>query len=213
MRGRGGEGEADPLEIPSSPSPSRFDAPCYNGRCSSQVGRGSMQIIKKYANRKLYHTNRKQYITLDGIAELIQSGEPVQVVDNETGEDITATILSQVVLASRGREAPLPASLLTNIIQTGAGLSRSFWSMLSGESAIDGEIRRRVHRLKEEGTIDADEAARLQNLLAPAAPAEHQHAELPSVGDVARLTAQVDALTQAVEHLLAERQNASDRSP
>ena len=48
-----------------------------------------MQTIKKYANRKLYHTNRKQYITLDGIAALIQAGEQVQVLDNETGEDIT----------------------------------------------------------------------------------------------------------------------------
>src|SRR6266498_4059994 len=34
-----------------------------------------MQTIKKYANRKLYHTNRKQYITLDGIAALIQAGD------------------------------------------------------------------------------------------------------------------------------------------
>src|SRR5262249_12123246 len=57
-----------------------------------------VQTIKKYANRKLYHTNRKQYITLDGIAALIQAGDQVQVLDNETGEDITAQILSQVVL-------------------------------------------------------------------------------------------------------------------
>jgi len=61
-----------------------------------------MQTIKKYANRKLYHTNRKQYITLEGIATLIQAGDQVQVLDNETGEDITAQILTQVVLQTRG---------------------------------------------------------------------------------------------------------------
>src|SRR6266540_6478215 len=60
--------------------------------------RWPMQLIKKYANRKLYHTNRKQYITLEGIAALIQAGESVQVLDNETGDDITASILTQVVL-------------------------------------------------------------------------------------------------------------------
>ena len=42
-----------------------------------------MQTIKKYANRKLYHTNRKQYITLDGIAALIQAGD---LIDNEQME-------------------------------------------------------------------------------------------------------------------------------
>ncbi|RMD76579.1 MAG: pesticidal protein Cry15Aa, partial [Chloroflexi bacterium] len=51
-----------------------------------------MHIIKKYANRKLYHTNEKRYITLDGIAQLVQKGETVQVLDNETGDDITANI-------------------------------------------------------------------------------------------------------------------------
>lgn len=57
-----------------------------------------MQTIKKYANRKLYHIDRKQYITLEGIAALVQAGEQVRVIDNETGEDITAQILAQVAL-------------------------------------------------------------------------------------------------------------------
>ena len=71
-----------------------------------------MQTIKKYANRKLYHTNRKQYITLDGIAALIQAGDAVQVLDNETGEDITAQILTQVVLQTRSGGDRLPTQVL-----------------------------------------------------------------------------------------------------
>ncbi|HMQ33518.1 MAG TPA: polyhydroxyalkanoate synthesis regulator DNA-binding domain-containing protein, partial [Chloroflexaceae bacterium] len=79
-----------------------------------------MHLIKKYANRKLYHTNQKQYITLEGIARLVQEGEPVQVLDNETGDDITSTILAQVVLTARGRSGPqLPTQLLTGLIQIG----------------------------------------------------------------------------------------------
>src|SRR5262245_48906369 len=78
------------------------DALCYNAQVVSRR-RPSVQTIKKYANRKLYHTNRKQYITLDRIAELIRAGEQIQVVDNETGEDITASILAQVVAPTRGR--------------------------------------------------------------------------------------------------------------
>ena len=104
-----------------------------------------MQTIKKYANRKLYHTNRKQYITLDGIAALIQAGDPVQVLDNETGEDITAQILTQVVLQTRSGGDRLPTQVLTGLIQAGgdtiAGVRRSFWSAIGGTSVVDSEIK------------------------------------------------------------------------
>ncbi len=42
-------------------------------------------LIKRYANRKLYNTEASRYITLKGIAELLEEGEEVHVVDNETG--------------------------------------------------------------------------------------------------------------------------------
>jgi polyhydroxyalkanoate synthesis regulator protein len=43
-------------------------------------------VIKRYPNRKLYNTLDKQYITLEGVGELIQKGNDVHVVDNATGE-------------------------------------------------------------------------------------------------------------------------------
>ncbi len=169
-----------------------------------------MQTIKKYANRKLYHTNRKQYITLDGIAELIQAGEPVEVIDNETGANITATILSQVVLTSRGHEPALPTSFLTNLIQSSgdrlAGVGRSVWAMLGGAAAVDAEIRRRIQRARDAGALSADEAARIQRLLVPPEPVDEPQEQAPTAGDIARLSAQVEALTAAVEQLLAERE-------
>ena len=45
-----------------------------------------MPIVKRYPNRKLYDTEAKQYVTLEGIAELIRQGQEVHVVDNATGE-------------------------------------------------------------------------------------------------------------------------------
>src|SRR5579859_753613 len=107
-----------------------------------------MQSIKKYANRKLYHTNRKQYITLDGIAALIQAGEQVHVVDNETGNDITAQILAQVVLQTRGHKSLLPTHVLTGLIHSSsdtlAELRRSAWMALGGLDSVDTEIIRRL---------------------------------------------------------------------
>ena len=46
-------------------------------------------LIKRYANRKLYNTDTSSYITLKGISELVELGEDIRVVDNETGEDIS----------------------------------------------------------------------------------------------------------------------------
>jgi polyhydroxyalkanoate synthesis repressor PhaR len=172
----------------------------------------SMQTIKKYANRKLYHTNRKQYITLEGIAALIQGGEQIQVVDNETGEDITAQILSQVVLQARGNGGRLPTHVLTGLIQAGgdtiAGMRRSLWMTLGGSAIVEAEIKHRLDQLLEAGTIGEEEAGRIKALLIETAdagaPAEPP--DVPSHSDIQHLHAQVDALASAVEQLLAERQ-------
>jgi polyhydroxyalkanoate synthesis repressor PhaR len=173
--------------------------------------RRPMQTIKKYANRKLYHTNRKQYITLDGIAALIQAGDPVQVLDNETGEDITAQILTQVVLQTRGGGDRLPTQVLTGLIQAGgdtiAGVRRSFWSAIGGTSVVDSEIKRRLDQLHADDRIDAAELARLHELLLRPQP-DTPHAEgseMPSHRDIVHLRDQVEALTAVVDQLLAER--------
>jgi polyhydroxyalkanoate synthesis repressor PhaR len=178
-----------------------------------------MHSIKKYANRKLYHTNRKQYITLDGIAELIQAGEQVQVIDNESGDDITAPILAQVVLQARGRsKSALPTHLLTDLIQAGgdtiSGLRRSVWAAISGESSIDTEIRRRLQQLVTEGLLSAEEGARMLRMMVRSSADESGRAllDLPTSGDVARLRSQVEELAAAVEQLLAERHGAQQHT-
>ena len=65
-------------------------------------------LIKRYANRKLYNTQTSRYITLKGIAELIDDGEKVRVIDNETGEDITSVALSQILVDTVRSNADAP---------------------------------------------------------------------------------------------------------
>jgi polyhydroxyalkanoate synthesis repressor PhaR len=170
-----------------------------------------MQTIKKYTNRKLYHTNLKQYITLDRIAALIQAGEDVRVVDNESGEDITAPILAQVVAQARHSGGLLPTYVLTDLIKASgeriAEMRESIWANFGGAALVDAEIKRRLERLHSEGALSAAETDRLRRLLRaePDGAAPTPLPEAPSRGDLARLNAQVDALTAAVEGLLAER--------
>ena len=61
-----------------------------------------MPMIKRYPNRKLYDTEAKRYVTLEQITHMIEAGHEVQVIDNESGEDLTAP-------TSRGAE-PLTAT-------------------------------------------------------------------------------------------------------
>ncbi len=76
-------------------------------------------LIKRYANRKLYNTETSRYITLRGVGELLDRGEEVRVVDNETGEDITEVALSQILVDNkRAREIPSD-TLLTQILARG----------------------------------------------------------------------------------------------
>jgi polyhydroxyalkanoate synthesis repressor PhaR len=74
-------------------------------------------LIKRYANRKLYNTATSRYITLKGIADLIEIGEEVRVVDNETGEDITSVTLSQILVDNERANRRVPGTVLTDLIQ------------------------------------------------------------------------------------------------
>jgi BMFP domain-containing protein YqiC len=56
-------------------------------------------LIKKYANRKLYDTQTSRYITLEGISRLVREGHDIQVLDRDTGRDLTPLILSQIVVS------------------------------------------------------------------------------------------------------------------
>jgi polyhydroxyalkanoate synthesis repressor PhaR len=75
-------------------------------------------VIKRYANRKLYDMQSKRYLTLDEVAILIRAGEEIQVVDADTGGDLTGQVLSRIIADGSRREGGLvPQNLLVEWIQ------------------------------------------------------------------------------------------------
>ena len=54
-------------------------------------------VIKKYANRRLYNTATSTYVTLDDLSVMVKGGQNFQVVDAKTGEDITRSVLTQII--------------------------------------------------------------------------------------------------------------------
>jgi len=78
------------------------------------------RVIKRYANRKLYDTQRSRYVTLDQIAEMIRSGEDVKIVDNNSKEDLTTITLAQIIFEEEKKQKSfLPLNAMRNIIHSG----------------------------------------------------------------------------------------------
>ena len=119
----------------------------------------TLQTIRRYANRKLYHVEGHRYINLGDIAQLIRSGDEVKVLDHTSGEDITTEILAQVIAQERpaGLQAFLTALIrggkhpleeAGRLLSATLGLpTRTQWQQLEGEldrlEALIEELRRK----------------------------------------------------------------------
>ncbi|HEY4221274.1 MAG TPA: polyhydroxyalkanoate synthesis regulator DNA-binding domain-containing protein [Myxococcota bacterium] len=86
------------------------------------------KVIKRYANRKLYDTERSCYVTLDEIAQMIKEGDDVQVVDNKSKDDLTAVTLAQIIVEEEKKVQKMPLKLLRSIIQGGNDAIGEFYS-------------------------------------------------------------------------------------
>lgn len=83
---------------------------------NSAAGDGPV-IVKKYANRRLYNTSSSSYITLDDLAGMVRDNVEFQVLDAKTGEDITHSILTQIIMDEESNgEQMLPVSFLRQLI-------------------------------------------------------------------------------------------------
>ncbi|OYU44366.1 MAG: polyhydroxyalkanoate synthesis repressor PhaR [Burkholderiales bacterium PBB4] len=85
---------------------------------SAKPSKNPQRVIKKYPNRRLYDTDTSSYITLAEIKQLVMESEPLQVVDAKTGEDLTRSILLQIILEEEANGSPMfTAPVLSNIIR------------------------------------------------------------------------------------------------
>jgi polyhydroxyalkanoate synthesis repressor PhaR len=77
-----------------------------------------MRVIKKYPNRRLYDTQKSAYITVADVLKVIRAGEDFQVVDAEKGNDITRSVLVQIITEQEGGATPIfTTDMLTRFIR------------------------------------------------------------------------------------------------
>lgn len=161
-------------------------------------------LLKRYANRRLYDAETSRTLTLEDVAARIRSGHEIKVVENATGEDITAYILGQTFLkVSLDRDHPEFSSfLLTALIREISGnVSHFFHRLVRGGIGFDNLTRERMEsiaaRLVEKGELQiaerSDYVERLMNQL-------HE----------SRLD-QIEKTTEAGKDRLREKLNRDDR--
>jgi len=145
-------------------------------------------LIKKYANRKLYDTETSRYITLDGIADLVRDGHAIQVVDRDTGQDLTQVILSQIVLEEEKRG---PARLMDAGADAIHDRGQALLDYVRKTLNVPGDLVNQVERRR--GDLDAMVDEAIERAL--------RRLRIPSRRDIDRMNERIDKLTAELKRL------------
>jgi polyhydroxyalkanoate synthesis repressor PhaR len=98
-------------------SPPKAGPAASKAGANAQPGNTQPVVIKKYANRRLYNTETSSYITLDHLAAMTREGRDFQVFDARSGDDITRSVLTQIVMEEEATgQTMLPVPFLRQII-------------------------------------------------------------------------------------------------
>ncbi|MEM9775119.1 MAG: polyhydroxyalkanoate synthesis regulator DNA-binding domain-containing protein [Chloroflexota bacterium] len=185
-----------------------------------------MLTIKRYPNRKLYNTEARKYVTLDGIAALIREGVEIEVVDNATGEDLTAVILTQIIYEQEKKKGGfLPRSVLHSLVQSGGNTLNSLRSGLNNPlnlvSHVDDEIRRRIDGLIRQGELALEEGQQMVSKLISTQKSDQESEDgqggldffdrlrllgIPSRSEIDDLKNQIEMLESVIANLTAEEE-------
>lgn len=161
-------------------------------------------VIKKYANRRLYDTERSCYITLDDLGAMVRDGRDFRVVDAKTDEDITHNVLTQIIMDTETRgETLLPVNFLRHLIgMYGDSMQAMVPSYLEASMAAFRKNQQQF-RSAVEGAIGnnpiAEMARRNLDMFQQAAGAL-----IPGVGGARSKDAEIAALKAEIAELKAQ---------
>jgi polyhydroxyalkanoate synthesis repressor PhaR len=112
---------------------------------ATPTGERPRRVIKRYSNRKLYDTKDSRYVTLLQIAEMVRGGEDVQIIDNNTKDDLTEVTLAQIIYEEqKAQTRSVPLQTLRDLIH-----SRTEKVL---ETLREGPIGRLIPKGEGEGT-------------------------------------------------------------
>ena len=177
----------------------------------------STVVIKKYPNRRLYDTSTSRYINLEDIAVFVREGRDVQVLDAQSGEDLTRVTLTQIIMDdAKQQPTGLPVELLRQLIVSSDRMGREFimWYLKSAYDAYQS-----VQSKLQTGLTGVQSAAlsplnMMKNFLqtqAPAPPTEEAHADASE--ELRQLRERLAELEARVKKPAAPRKAPAKRKP
>ncbi len=131
-------------------------------------------VIKKYANRRLYNTGTSAYVTLEDLAEMVRKGEDFTVNDAKSGEDITHSVLTQIIFEQEAKTGNtlLPVSFLRQLISFyGDQMQMVVPSYLEHSMSA---LTEQQEKFKEQMTKSMDANPMMANMKAPMQMVEEQ---------------------------------------
>ena len=139
-------------------------------------------VIKKYENRRLYDTHNSRYVNLDGVAEMVRSGQDIQVVDSKSGQDVTRHVLTQIIVdGAKDPERGPPLEFLRDLVRARDQAGRDFFQWyLKGA----GEVYERMSETVRNNPFAPDPS--WMRMWDPRAIAEQIHTQMTRPMDVFR---------------------------
>jgi polyhydroxyalkanoate synthesis repressor PhaR len=182
-------------------------------------------VIKRYRNRKLYNTQTKRYITLEEIETLIKEQQDITVIENDTGIDITAVTLSQIIFElEKNQSGIFPIDFLQSLVRSSGkrfeDIRRSIFTSLNFNRHFDFELERRIKQLMINGELSEDEgqlllekfislSSKQENLLDSLdgkVQALLREQQVPSRDELKTLMDRLDELSQMVDTLSSKQE-------
>ena len=193
-----------------------------------------MHEIKKYANRKMYDRTDKRYITMAQLSKLIKSGEEVTIVDNSTGDDLTSSVVSQLIgREKKNKDKGVSPRVLMQLLRKGGGTlsdyAKKYTSLWQNAFTMaEDEVDKLVNKLVKDKELSRSEGSKLKKEIVGYRDSlkswisdsiDKRISEvldvmnLPSKDRINSLAARVDALAEKIEKLEKPRKKTVRKKP
>ena len=161
-------------------------------------------LIKRYANRKLYNTESSRYITLKGLSELVRAGKDIRVIDNESGDEITPIVLSQILVddqkQAREQDDAVSGRVLSELVQRGGdaiyGIMRR--SMGDVQGGLN-EARENLQRWMQNAPKPEFDLSEISSAVHDSVERVLRVMDLPTRSDLEALNKNLERLSSALE--------------
>ncbi|MDX2455078.1 polyhydroxyalkanoate synthesis regulator DNA-binding domain-containing protein [Desulfosarcina sp.] len=193
-----------------------------------------MHKIKKYANRKMYDRTDKRYITMAQLSKLIKSGEEVSIVDNSTGDDLTSSIVSQLIgREEKDKDRGVSPRVLMQLLRKGGGTltdyAKKYTSLWQNAFTMaEDEVDKLVNGLVKDKELSRSEGSNLKkeivgytnslkSWISDSIDKRISEAldvmNLPTKDKVNELAARVDSLAKKIEKLEKSQRKTGKEKP